>query len=92
VVTTQRASATAALRYLLFKPIPAIVNGQPCIRGMRFTVRRVLEAAALIKSAWEAGMCALLTELIRYLYTPPVVISCSSLYYVLCATYAGASH
>ena len=26
---------------------PAIMNGQPCIRGMRFTVRRVLEAAAL---------------------------------------------
>ena len=26
---------------------PAIMNGQPCIRGMRLTVRRVLEAAAL---------------------------------------------
>ena len=26
---------------------PEIMNGQPCIRGMRFTVRRVLEAAAL---------------------------------------------
>jgi uncharacterized protein (DUF433 family) len=26
---------------------PAIMNGQPCIRGMRFTVRRVVEAAAL---------------------------------------------
>lgn len=25
---------------------PAIVNGQPCIRGMRLTVRRVLEALA----------------------------------------------
>ena len=23
---------------------PAVVNGQPCIRGMRLTVRRVLEA------------------------------------------------
>lgn len=23
---------------------PAIMNGQPCIRGMRLTVRRVLEA------------------------------------------------
>jgi uncharacterized protein (DUF433 family) len=23
------------------------MNGQPCIRGMRFTVRRVVEAAAL---------------------------------------------
>lgn len=23
---------------------PAILNGQPCIRGMRLTVRRVLEA------------------------------------------------
>ena len=26
---------------------PAIMNGLPCIRGMRFTVRRVVEAAAL---------------------------------------------
>jgi uncharacterized protein (DUF433 family) len=26
---------------------PAIMNGQPCIRGMRFTVRRVVEATAL---------------------------------------------
>jgi uncharacterized protein (DUF433 family) len=26
---------------------PAIMNGQPCIRGMRLTVRRVVEAAAL---------------------------------------------
>ena len=26
---------------------PAIMNGQPCGRGMRFTVRRVVEAAAL---------------------------------------------
>ena len=26
---------------------PAIMNGQLCIRGMRFTVRRVVEAAAL---------------------------------------------
>ena len=26
---------------------PAIMNGQPCIRGMRLTVRRVLEAAAI---------------------------------------------
>lgn len=26
---------------------PEIMNGQPCIRGMRFTVRRVVEAAAL---------------------------------------------
>lgn len=26
---------------------PAIMNGQPCIRGMRLTVRRVLEAAAV---------------------------------------------
>ena len=27
---------------------PAIMNGQPCIRGMRLTVRRVIEAAALL--------------------------------------------
>ena len=25
---------------------PAVLNGQPCIRGMRLTVRRVLEALA----------------------------------------------
>jgi uncharacterized protein (DUF433 family) len=26
---------------------PAVVNGKPCIRGTRITVRRVLEAVAL---------------------------------------------
>ena len=26
---------------------PAIMNGQPCIRGMRLTVRRVIEAMAV---------------------------------------------
>jgi uncharacterized protein (DUF433 family) len=26
---------------------PEILNGQPCIRGMRLTVRRVLEALAI---------------------------------------------
>jgi uncharacterized protein (DUF433 family) len=26
---------------------PAVMSGQPCIRGMRLTVRRVLEAVAL---------------------------------------------
>jgi uncharacterized protein (DUF433 family) len=26
---------------------PAFVSGQPCIRGMRLTVKRVLEAVAL---------------------------------------------
>ena len=26
---------------------PAILSGQPCIRGMRLTVRRVLQAVAL---------------------------------------------
>jgi uncharacterized protein (DUF433 family) len=26
---------------------PAVVSGQPCIRGMRLTVKRVLEAVAL---------------------------------------------
>lgn len=25
---------------------PAVMNGQPCIRGMRLTVRRILEALA----------------------------------------------
>ena len=31
---------------------PAVMNGQPCIRGMRLTVRRVLEALAIYPS-WE---------------------------------------
>jgi len=31
---------------------PDIMNGQPCIRGMRLTVRRVIEALALYPS-WE---------------------------------------
>lgn len=26
---------------------PAVMNGQPCVRGMRLTVRRVLEALAI---------------------------------------------
>lgn len=26
---------------------PALMNGQPCIRGMRLTVRRVVQAVAL---------------------------------------------
>ncbi len=26
---------------------PAVLNGQPCIRGLRLTVRRVLEALAI---------------------------------------------
>lgn len=26
---------------------PAIMNGQPCVRGMRLTVRRVVEVVAL---------------------------------------------
>jgi uncharacterized protein (DUF433 family) len=26
---------------------PGVLNGQPCIRGMRLTVRRVLEALAI---------------------------------------------
>lgn len=35
---------------MLFERItinPAIMNGQPCIRGMRLTVNRVVEAAAI---------------------------------------------
>jgi uncharacterized protein (DUF433 family) len=32
---------------------PAIMNGQPCIRGMRLTVRRVVEAAALYPDRTE---------------------------------------
>jgi uncharacterized protein (DUF433 family) len=31
---------------------PTIMNGQPCIRGMRLTVRRVLEALALYPN-WD---------------------------------------
>jgi uncharacterized protein (DUF433 family) len=32
---------------------PAVMNGQPCIRGMRLTVRRVLEAVALYPDPTE---------------------------------------
>lgn len=31
---------------------PNVMNGQPCIRGMRLTVRRVIEAVALYPD-WE---------------------------------------
>ena len=31
---------------------PEIMNGQPCIRNMRLTVRRVVEAVALYKD-WD---------------------------------------
>lgn len=32
---------------------PELMNGQPCIRGMRLTVRRVIEIAALYPDAAE---------------------------------------
>jgi uncharacterized protein (DUF433 family) len=32
---------------------PAIVNGKPCIRGTRITVRRVLEAVAMYPERTE---------------------------------------
>jgi len=32
---------------------PAVMNGQPCIRGMRLTVRRVLEALAIYPNRQE---------------------------------------
>lgn len=32
---------------------PEIMSGQPCIRGMRLTVRRVVEAAALYSNRAE---------------------------------------
>lgn len=32
---------------------PAVMNGQPCIRGMRLTVRRVLEALATYPDRME---------------------------------------
>ena len=38
------------VRYMTFKRItcdPKQMNGQPCIRGLRLTVRRVLEAVAI---------------------------------------------
>ena len=31
---------------------PAVMNGQPCIRGMRMTVKRVVESVALYAS-WD---------------------------------------
>lgn len=31
---------------------PAVMNGQPCIRGMRLTVRRVLEAL-MVYLTWD---------------------------------------
>jgi uncharacterized protein (DUF433 family) len=34
---------------------PAQMNGQPCLRGTRLTVRRVLEIAALYPDASERG-------------------------------------
>lgn len=34
---------------------PAIMNGQPCVRGMRITVRRVLEALTVYPD-WTALM------------------------------------
>lgn len=33
--------------------VPEIMNGQPCIRGMRLTVRRVVEAVALYPDRQE---------------------------------------
>lgn len=32
---------------------PAVMNGQPCVRGMRLTVRRVVEAVSTYR-AWDA--------------------------------------
>ena len=32
---------------------PAIMNGQPCIRGMRFTVKRVVESVAVYPDRGE---------------------------------------
>ena len=32
---------------------PAVMNGQPCVRGMRLTVRRVLEAVSTYRR-WDA--------------------------------------
>jgi len=35
---------------------PTIMNGQPCIRGMRLTVRRVLEALATYPDRQELAI------------------------------------
>jgi len=35
---------------------PEIMNGQPCIRGMRITVRRVVEAVALCSRKEEVQL------------------------------------
>ena len=32
---------------------PAVMGGQPCVRGMRLTVRRVVEAVSTYRS-WDA--------------------------------------
>jgi len=32
---------------------PSVMNGQPCVRGMRLTVRRVVELAALYPNREE---------------------------------------
>ncbi|WP_417744997.1 DUF433 domain-containing protein [Rosistilla oblonga] len=38
---------------------PSVMNGQPCIRGMRVTVRRVLEALA---GNWGTGSFVIVVE------------------------------
>jgi uncharacterized protein (DUF433 family) len=40
---------------------PAVLNGQPCVRGLRLTVRRVLEALATYPN--RAELCAEYPEL-----------------------------
>ena len=37
----------SSMRFDRITTNPEIMNGQPCIRGMRLTVRRVVEAIAL---------------------------------------------
>jgi len=37
----------SSMRFDRITAHPEIMNGQPCIRGMRLTVRRVVEAVAL---------------------------------------------
>lgn len=65
---------------------PAVMNGQPCLRGMRLTVRRVLEIAALYPDAAERRKDYPelenedVAQAIRYaaLYLPDQTISLSS--------------
>lgn len=44
---TSAAKVNTKRRFDRITSTPGVLNGQPCIRGMRLTVRRVLEAVAI---------------------------------------------